>query len=313
MELTPPLLQAFFTQLDMRYQQGYQRRKTYWQDFAELAPSSTESNTYAWLAELPGLRKWIGPKLARNIAARAYALVNVDFENTFTVDRNKIEDDTAGIYGRSAELQGDAAARWPDDLITDALIAGTTTLGYDGQFFFDVDHPVDLDDSSQGVYSNFFTTTPLTQANFNAVYASMMKFKGESGKPLGITPTVLMVGPDQRQIATEICKAQNITQIVKNVAGAENVAAAGSTNINMGDVMPIVNPRLAADTTGAWYLASTDRVRPMIFQQRKAPTRIGIIDPQNPLVFNQRQYAYSVEARGAAGYGLPFLICKAQP
>ena len=35
-----------------------------------------------------------------------------------------------------------------------------------------------------------------------------------------------------------------------------------------------------------------------------------IVDPQNPLVFNQKKFARSVEARGAAGYSLPFLAIK---
>jgi phage major head subunit gpT-like protein len=97
-QITPALLQSFFVQLDMRYQAGYQRRKTYWQEYAELAPSGTEANIYSWLAEQPGLREWIGPRLVRNIAARAYSLTNKKFEHTFGVDRNKIADDQAGIY-----------------------------------------------------------------------------------------------------------------------------------------------------------------------------------------------------------------------
>jgi phage major head subunit gpT-like protein len=313
MQLTPSLLQAFFTALDVQYQRGYQKRRTYWQDYAWLSPSGTENKTYSWLAELPGMREWIGEKQVKNLSARAFQIVNKNWENTFGVDRNKIEDDEAGIYSQSAMLQGDVVARWPDDLVTAALIAGTTTLGYDGSYYFSNNHPVDVDDGTQGTYSNLLTGTALTQANYAAAKAAMRSFKGESGKPLQVLPTMMMVGPSLEQTALEVTKAQNITRIVQNVAGLENVAAAAPTNVYYGDVTLVVNERLVDDTANAWYIFSTDRIKPFIFQQRKAPTRVQIIDPTNPLVFNQRQYAYSVEARGAAGFGLPFLSIKCTP
>lgn len=313
MQLTPSLLQAFFTALDVQYQKGYQKRRTYWQDYAWLSPSGTENKTYSWLAELPGMREWIGEKQVKNLSARAFQIVNKNWENTFGVDRNKIEDDEAGIYSQSALLQGDVVARWPDDLVTASLIAGTTTLGYDGSYYFSNNHPVDVDDATQGTYSNLLTSTPLNQANYAAAKAAMRSFKGESGKPLQVLPTMMMVGPSLEQTALEVTKAQNITRIVQNVAGTENVAAAAPTNVYYGDVQLVVNERLVDDTANAWYIFSTDRIKPFIFQQRKAPTRVQIIDPTNPLVFNQRQYAYSVEARGAAGFGLPFLSIKCTP
>jgi len=313
MQLTPSLLQAFFTALDVQYQRGYQKRRTYWQEYAWLSPSGTENKTYSWLAELPGMREWIGEKQVKNLSARAFQVVNKDFENTFGIDRNKIEDDEAGIYSQSAMLQGDVVARWPDDLVTAALIAGTTTLGYDGSFYFSNNHPVDVDDSTQGTYSNLLTGTALNQANYAAAKAAMRSFKGESGKPLQVLPTMMMVGPSLEQTALEVTKAQNITRIVQNVAATENVAAAAPTNVYYGDVTLVVNERLVDDTANAWYLFSTDRIKPFIFQQRKAPTRLQIIDPTNPLVFNQRQYAYSVEARGNAAAGLPFLSIKCTP
>lgn len=311
--LTPSLLQAFFTQLDLGYQKGYQGRQIYWDKFAMLSPSSSEGKIYSWLAELPRMRKWIGPKQVDNIVARAYQLVNEDWEETFSIDRNKLEDDEWGVYAERANTQGDVVASWPDDIVTTALINGTTAQGYDGTAFFSASHPVDLSNSSFGTYSNLNTSTALTQANYAAGKAKMRSIKGESGKPLGILPTVLMVGPTLEQTALEITKAQNITRIVQNVAGTENVAAAAPTNVYQGDVTVIVNERLIDDTANAWYLFSTNRIKPMVFQLRKAPTRVQVIDPQNPQVFNLKQYTYGVEARGTSGYSLPFLAQKNTP
>lgn len=313
MQITNATIQSFYQQIDFRYQAGYQRRKTYYGDIAEVIPSSTRQNVYTWLAELPGLRKWIGPKLARNIAARTYSLINDDYEDTMEISRNDLEDDLAGIYGRKAELMGDAAARWPDDLVVAQLIAATTTVCYDGQPFFNGSHPVDIDDTSQGTFSNLLTSRTLNQANFNFAYKTMQQYKGESGKPLEVTPTMLIAGPDNRQAALEICKAGLIAQIAKNVAASENVAASAPTNVNQGEVTPLILPRLIDDTAGAWYLVSTDRVKPLIFQQREAPRQVMMTDPQNPVVFRERKLTWGVEARGAAGVSLPFLMLRCTP
>lgn len=308
MDLTQPLLVSTFQQLDMRFQKGYTARKQYYAQFAELVPSSTKQNVYSWLAELPGLRKWVGAKVARNISTRAYALVNEDWEDTYVIDRNDFADDVAGIYGNTEQLLGDAANRWPDDLMTDIVKAGTTALCFDGQFFFDTDHPVDLDDAAAGIYANLLTGKALTQANYNAAVAAMQSFVGESGKPLEVAPTILMVPPTLRQTAFEITQAGLIAQGLGSSTGA-----AGATNVNQGEVKVMVNPRLVGDTANAWYLFSTDRIKPFVFQQRQSPTPVQMIDPSNPIVFNQRKWTRGVEARGTGGYTLPFLAIKCTP
>lgn len=313
MELTNAQLQAFFTQLDLSQQRGYQKVQSYWQKYSMLSTSGSERKTYAWLAQLPSMKKWIGEKQLNNIAARSFEVVNDDFEQTFGLDRNKIEDDDFGIYTQSAELQGQAIARWPDEQMTAKLIAGTTQTCYDGQFFFDTDHPVDLDDTTQGTYANLLTTRPLTLDNFAYAKAQMRKVKGESGRPLQVKPTVLMVGPDSELDALRILKASTINQVTKNAAGTENVAAAGVENVYRGEVELVVNEYLVDDTAGAWYLFSTDRIEPLIWQVRKQPVRVPIVDPTNPLVWNNRTFAYSVEARAGAGFGLPFLAFKMTP
>lgn len=308
--LTPALLQSFFTQLDGRFQAGYSARQIYYNMFCELCPSSTETNVYSWLAELPRMQEWIGPKAVDNIVARAYSLINKPWQQTFEIDRHKIEDDQAGVFGRRAELQGDVVASWPDDLMTTTLINGTTALGFDEQFFFDVDHPVDYSNSALGTYSNYRINTPLTQDSYASGKAAMRSIKGESNRALGVMPTIMMVGPSLEKTAKEITDGELIARTVQNVAGAENVAAASVSNVYKGDVVLIVNERLVDDSAGAWYLISTNRIKPLVFQLREAPHRVQVIDPQNPLVFNMRKFQYGVEARGNGGYALPFLIQK---
>jgi len=311
--LTPALLQAFFVQQDMRYEQAYKSFTPYYDKFSEIVPSGSETKIYSWLARFPKMQQWFGDKVAHSVKARAYPLTNKDFYDMYEVERNKIDDDLSGVFDRAPELQGEVAARWPEDIVTAALIAGTSAVGYDGAAFFSANHPVDIDDTSLGTYSNLNTSSALTATTYGTAKAQMRSFKGEGGVSLQVNPTVLMVGPTLEQAAKQIVAANLITQPVRNVAGSENVAAAGATNIWMGDTTLIVNERLVDDTAGAWYLFSTDRIKPLVFQQRKAPTRIPMMNPTDPSVFYARKYLFSVEARGAAGYSLPFLAIKNVP
>jgi phage major head subunit gpT-like protein len=53
-----------------------------------------------------------------------------------------------------------------------------------------------------------------------------------------------------------------------------------------------------------WYLLCTKMpLRPLIFQQRKAPTFVQQTDPQSDSVFKRGEFLYGAEARGAFGYG----------
>lgn len=122
---------------------------------AEIVTSTAGEEKYGWLGELPGMREWIGPRVVHGLAEHDYAIKNRDFELTVAVDRNHIQDDTLGTYATRFKALGKSAAQNPDKLVFDALKNGFTSECYDGQYFFDTDHPV-LDENGQPVsVSNF--------------------------------------------------------------------------------------------------------------------------------------------------------------
>lgn len=109
---------------------------------AQTVMSSTGQNTYGWLASLTGMREWLGSRVIDNLTEASYTIVNRHFEKTVGVDRNAIEDDTVGTYATDFALMGDAVASLPEQLVWDLLKTGFTTNCWDGQFFFDTDHPI---------------------------------------------------------------------------------------------------------------------------------------------------------------------------
>ena len=81
----------------------------------------------------------------------AYTVVNRKFESTVDVQRTDIEDDNIGQYGTLAESAGQSATDLKNDLVFQALSAGFASVCYDGQYFFDTDHPVYPNEDGSGV------------------------------------------------------------------------------------------------------------------------------------------------------------------
>lgn len=124
------------------FEQGKTRANPQYKAVATVVPSTTKSNTYGWLGQWPGFREWVGDRVINSMKEHGYAIQNKDFESTVGVDRNDIEDDNLGVYNPMFDEMGYASEVFPDELVFPLLKAGFTTLCYDGQNFFDTDHPV---------------------------------------------------------------------------------------------------------------------------------------------------------------------------
>lgn len=142
--VTPAILTALNTGVKKNYQDAYaaMRAKAFWDKVATLVPSSTSSNTYGWLGDFPTLREWVGDRVVRDMKAAGYSITNNLYEATLGVARTQIEDDQYGHYAPIAQSMGQEAAQHPDRLVQSVISAGDAALCYDGQYFFDTDHPV---------------------------------------------------------------------------------------------------------------------------------------------------------------------------
>ncbi|TCR70517.1 Mu-like prophage major head subunit gpT family protein [Bosea sp. BK604] len=152
MIINSPNLRMLTTGYRANFQLGLAAVTSSWARFATEVPSTTSDELYPFLNQIPGMRKWIGERQLKNVSTGEYRLVNEDWEDTIKVTRNAIEDDRYGIYSPLMTMLGDAAARQPDELVFPTFARGFNTNCFDGQFFFDTDHPVlDADGSATSV------------------------------------------------------------------------------------------------------------------------------------------------------------------
>ncbi|MFG9247857.1 Mu-like prophage major head subunit gpT family protein [Pseudomonas aeruginosa] len=140
--ITPALISALKTSFQKHFQDALATAPSTYLQVATVIPSTTASNTYGWLGQFPKLREWIGQRVIKDMAAQGYQITNKLFESTVGVKRTDIEDDNLGVYGPLMQEMGRAAGAHPDELVFALLKAGNANLCYDGQNFFDTDHPV---------------------------------------------------------------------------------------------------------------------------------------------------------------------------
>lgn len=142
MEITPLALSAIYTAVSAAFNQG---RATYTATADRIAttiPSTSSQNDYSWLGEFSRLREWLGDRQINKAKVYTYSITNKKFEATEGIKAEYIEDDQYGVLMPKFQDMGYAAATHPDELLYALLAAGFTTPCYDGQFFFDTDHPV---------------------------------------------------------------------------------------------------------------------------------------------------------------------------
>lgn len=284
-------IQAAFISIKTLFNKAFSEHNPKWQKVAMRVPSTTYQEDYAWLSKFPKMRRWIGEKHIKALKAFKYSIVNADFEATVEVDRNHIEDDRLGIYEPQAKAAGQSAKEWPDDLVTEAMNNGFTKKCFDGQYFYDTDHPVGPEGREISVSNR--GTAPLSNANragadasFGTAFTTMRAYKDDEGHSLKVRPNVLAVGVGLELTAKELMTEKKLADDTPNPyrGMAEYV------------VLEDLNDK-------EWHLLDTSKpIRPFVFQERKKPVFVSQTDLSSDDVFNRRHLKFGAEARGEGGY-----------
>ena len=140
--ITPSLLSDIFTGFKTSYRSGFAGVTPAYTQVATRIPSTARTEKYSWLGAWPKLREWIGDRQIKQLSGHGYSLTNRRFEGTVEVDADDIRDDQLGVYGAMFEEQGRATADFPDELVFGLLANAHNVKCYDGQPFFDDEHPV---------------------------------------------------------------------------------------------------------------------------------------------------------------------------
>lgn len=143
MEINRANLRSLFTGYKTVFQNAFDGAPSAWSQVAMDVPSTTSQEVYPWLGQTTRFREWIGDRVIQNLKSHDFTIKNRSFENTVGVDKDAVQDDTYGVYKPVIAQLGLDAKQHPDELVFNLLTSGASSLCYDGQYFFDTDHPVE--------------------------------------------------------------------------------------------------------------------------------------------------------------------------
>jgi phage major head subunit gpT-like protein len=289
--VTRDFLSATYTGFKSLFDKSIAQAEPLYPKLATVVESTTDKESYNWLGSVPAMRRWTDERVPGALRTNSYEVENRKYEATIEVDRETFEDDRLSQIRPRIEELAVRAATHPDELVVGLLNDGFTSACYDGQFFFDDDH----EEGQSGAQSNLLALA-LSADNLETAVAAMLGFKDDQGKPLGIMPDTLVVGPDNFFTAREILNSVSIV-----VAGTTDVEKPGGNPLS-GMLKLEVSPHV---DSGRWFVLATNYpVRPLLFQWRVRPEFTTVSNPGDEYVFSTDTFKYGVRSRCGAGYGL---------
>lgn len=270
-----------------------------WRDLAMPIPSTKRTESHSWLGTVPKMQNVTrGPMHFDSLNAYSYSLENQLYKAGFEVERQEYEDDALGLIQPRVQQLGPEAARHPGELIFDLFESGG--LAFDAVAFFAdtrvLGASANIDNIVAGAYGD--GTVGQFQAGLAAGRAAMRAFQDDKGRPMNLTPNVLVVPPALEQTAFQACNANQgtITQPVIPATQDGAIRAAG--------FLILVNPQLS--TVDDWYMFHTrSALKPFMHQTRLAPRLEGITNPETESGIVRDRFIYTVRARYTVGYGDP--------
>lgn len=143
-------LEALKTAVRTQFQRGMQGAKSQLDAVATVIPSTTAINTYAWLDDFPHMRKWVGARVIKDMKEQAYQITNDKYESTFGIKVDDIDDNNIGHYGTLGLARGREVVKHENRLVYNQLKNGLILPCFDGQNFFDLEHPVNAEVDGTG-------------------------------------------------------------------------------------------------------------------------------------------------------------------
>lgn len=286
--ISPAVVAQISGGVNGRFAQGLGSAAPFYPRVAEVIPSSKAFEIYPFTNQWPMLEEWVGARQIKQLKTLDFTITNKHWEGTLAINADKVADsDVASLYP-NAEKLGRAAAMFPDKLLTTLIEAGFTTTCFDGQYFFDTDHPM-----GSGTSGTNKGTTALSAASYATARATLGALTNDSGEPLGIIPNLLMVPPALEGTARSILNSDIV------VAGTAD--ASGVSNVWKSSADLLVNPWLTDATD--WFLFATNQLMPaLVYQERQAARIVPKVDMRDENLFMLNELRWGVDLRANAGY-----------
>lgn len=275
-----------------------------WTEWAGSVQSETETEYYNWAELLVQIREWIGDRVIGNVKGEEWAVKNRPFEGTFSLKIDDINNDRLGMLKTKTEDLLAAAKFHPENLLMDAVELAFTANCFDGQIFFDTDHPTLVGDGT--TFSNL-STDPFSYDALLAADKHRFTLKNAQGNRLQLEPESILIG------SKYIHKAEEIYAAEKKPGSLSDV------NQLKGKYKPVLCSKFEGAKEEYWavtYKIPASSLRAFLYQGRTEPeiytsaiegsSNFGL-PSKDPISFMKNEVYFGTDFQGAATFTLPVL------
>lgn len=273
------------------------------EDIYSIATETTTtsgSNIYAWLGDVPGVREWLGSKTYGQLSEYNYVIRSREWYDGFALHKRDIRrNGLVNVPMHMTQLLNNHNQH-KTQMVIDALIDGDVNVAYDGIAFFSNATGTRVNDN---LLVGTGTTVAQLKADIVSARIAMASFVNERGKLLRIYPDT---------IVCPLALETSFREIANSTADTGS-ANSGYANVVGGYIKKIIaDPALDADDANDWYyIASGASIKPIILQKE-----MGNTGSEFESVIDETDYAkdgrlyYSIESQHNTGYGLPEVAVK---
>ena len=283
---------------------------TWWPRLGMKFDSNNDSETYKWLGMSPAMRLWVDGRSPARLKGEGITIVNDYYESSIAIFKEERRRDQSGQIDLRIQEMARKAAEHPGRLFTDAIIAGKTTVCYEGQFFFDDDHQ----EGDSGVQTNLLDSGDVAALNVtdpnNPTPDEMEKailgviqhfykilddkgdeFNGGADRFLVMVPVVGTYWSSARQAIS--------ASFLDTGAGVRD------NTLRQFNIDVVPNVRLG--TVGSWatemVVFRTDAPAKPFILQEEYPLTEDFVGEGSEETFLNRNLLFGVEWAGGVGYG----------
>jgi phage major head subunit gpT-like protein len=274
---------------------------------SNLFNSDQASETYPFLGQSPAMREWVGGRQAKGLSQNSLSITNKHYESTLEIAlRDMRRDKTGQIEARVNEFADRSLTHWAS-LLSTLIIAGPSTVCYDGQYYFDTDHSegasgsqdndITVDISALPCVAHGVVTAPsmeeMQQSILKAV-AAILGFKDDRGEPMNENAQRFMVLVPASLYITAVAACSTLVTAALNNNMNPNLIAGLTIDVQM-------NARLT--WTDSFAVFRTDSPIKGLIRQSETDGQVKVKDETSEFAFDNDAIQVGVDAWRNVGYG----------
>jgi len=278
--------------LDTLLRRGGLNEASLVQKLAYALNSKREDEKHEWLGQATQMSLFEGSRKTSLLTSTGYTITNKVYDGSHNISRDDFERNESGSMARRLNQIVDVAMSYPNQLITETVINGTSaTLGlcYDGVSFYNNTHPARKDSGAQdNLLAGTGTTVAQISADIAASLTALRNVKAENGEPF-------------HNMGLELCFMVP-TSIEINFKTALNATIISNTSnqlMGLGEV--IVNPRLV--DVNDWYTFVKSPGSESLIFQIEQNVQFDTTMEDSDMWKQDRQGQVGVSAKLGSGYG----------